>query len=111
MSDDAVQAVVVNESALRRERPEPDEAKRPLHPVATVVFAAMSVWGAGYFLLYSGDDFGAHGGDQRSAVAPPSATVDGKALFSNLCASCHQATGQGGPRGLPAPGGLAVGHW
>lgn len=93
--------VPVNESALRRERPEPDEAQRAMHPFVVFVFGAMSLWGAAYFVLYSGDDFAARGGDQRSAVAPPSEKVDGKAVFTNLCASCHQATGQGVPGAFP----------
>jgi mono/diheme cytochrome c family protein len=98
----------VNEPALRRERPEPDEVRRPLHPFVVFVFGAMSLWGAAYFVLYSGDDFGAHGGDQRSAVAPPSATIDGKVVFTNLCASCHQATGLGVPGAFPP---LAGSSW
>jgi mono/diheme cytochrome c family protein len=100
--------IKVNDRALRRERPEPDEAPNPLHPFALLVFVGMTVWGAGYFALYSGDDFEPRGGDLRSAVAPPSDTVDGKAVFSNVCASCHQATGLGVPGAFPP---LAGSSW
>lgn len=98
----------INEPALRRERPEPDEARHGVHPIALAVFIGMSVWGAAYFALYSGDDFKPHGGDQRSPVAAVSEGPDGKAIFAARCASCHQANGQGVPGAFPP---LAASSW
>ncbi|MBK6686975.1 MAG: cytochrome c [Deltaproteobacteria bacterium] len=88
--------VLVNEAALRRERPEPKEDLRPPGPGLYLFFAGMTAWGAFYLAAYGGEDLRPRGGDSRTApLLVVQRGVDGKQVYTANCAVCHQANGQG----------------
>ena len=99
--------------AQSRENVEPEESIRPIPLAAAVITLAMVLFGVIYLLLYEPLD-NSQWGDQRTladlAGSKPVAhgqdtgmapRVDGKALFTAHCATCHQATGQGLPDVFP----------
>lgn len=97
-------------AAQQRETGDPSEQVQPMPLLAAAVTLVMVLLGAGY--IFFSDPFGnAELGDRRtvadlSAKAPgaPGAAgqaVDGKALYTGNCASCHQATGKGLPGVFP----------
>jgi mono/diheme cytochrome c family protein len=85
---------------LRRENPDPHEARNPLPPLFLAFFGAISAFGFMYLLRYGGRDLSA-GGDKRSPQTLASARVTGESLFQARCAACHQLTGVGVPRTFP----------
>lgn len=85
--------------AQARERFEPEENHETPFPMPMLLLvAAITLFGFGYFLLFTGDGK-INGGDQRTAVAYVDPSVekapDGEALFQQNCATCHQPTGMG----------------
>ena len=93
--------------AHRREQHEPEELHTAIPPLLVVVFAVIVSWGLWYYFQRSGYPLDA--GDSRTAVViDPSAKVDGAAVYSGNCVSCHQATGAGLPGAFPP---LAGSEW
>lgn len=85
--------------AQLRERFEPEENHTTPFPVPMMlVVLATTLFGVGYFLLFTGDGK-VNGGDQRTPVVAVADTdtkaPDGEALFQQNCATCHQPTGMG----------------
>ena len=101
--------------ALRRELPEPGEAKNPWPYAVWLFFGIMIGWGATYLSLEI-ESFEALAGDQRTLVGGAASetftedevAVDGGLIYSNACMACHQATGQGIPGAFPP---LAGSEW
>lgn len=99
-------------AAQVREGLEPEENHKTPFPLPMLLLvAATSLFGFGYFLLYTGDGK-VNGGDQRSAVVrvekAANEAPDGEALFQQNCATCHQATGMGVAGSFPP---LAGSNW
>lgn len=96
-----------------RENPDPHERANPV-PWPMILLAAVLVGFGVVYILRADIESPAVWGDGRSAaeLAGTSrlagAKVDGAALFSSLCAACHQATGQGLPGVFPP---LAGSEW
>ncbi|MEH6560894.1 MAG: cytochrome c [Marinobacter sp.] len=114
-----------DQRAQFREAPEPEEGTRAAPKFVFAWIAILIVWGVGYYAWQIGKPM--LGGDSRTPVATEPSTsepessntaasedagasstasaevagVDGKALFSAHCSSCHQATGQGIPGAFP----------
>ena len=99
-------------TAQSRERLEPEENHgNPLPVPMLLIVAATTLFGAAYFLMFTGSGR-VNGGDQRSAVVrvakEESAGPDGEALFQQNCATCHQANGMGVQGAFPP---LAGSSW
>jgi mono/diheme cytochrome c family protein len=97
---------------IAREKPDPREQARPLPWYIVMLLGAMTMWGAFYIATTpSGGDSAL--GDQRSIAAleprvqAPSG-ADGRALFGEKCAACHQPSGLGVPGVFPP---LAGSEW
>lgn len=97
----------------QRENPDPHEEARPIPWGLLAVVAMMVAFGVVYIARSDiespstwgdGRDVAELAGPKKSA----SAKVDGAAIFSSLCAACHQATGQGLPGVFPP---LAGSEW
>jgi mono/diheme cytochrome c family protein len=86
---------------LRREHPDPHEARNPIPGLYLVFFGAVAAVGFMYLLEHKGDDL-ALAGDARSAQTS-AAPVErsGAALYQATCAACHQPTGTGVPGAFP----------
>lgn len=121
-----------DQRAQFREAPEPEEGTRAAPKFVFAWIAILIVWGVGYYAWQIGKPM--LGGDSRTPVATEPSTsepessntaasedagasstasaemagVDGKALFSAHCSSCHQPTGQGIPGAFPP---LAGSKW
>lgn len=104
-------------SATLREQPEPEEGReRPPWWLWTV--SVLLIFWAGFYIgRYSGD-FGPYvhqlSDDKVSAVsadgevAPAPEEVKGSEVYANVCAACHQQSGQGVPGSFPP---LAGSEW
>ncbi|WAC72710.1 cytochrome c [Roseateles sp. SL47] len=97
----------------RRENPDPQENYHRVPRALLVAVAAMVVFGLAY--IFSADiNQPDQWGDGRTAAelqgkAPAAgAAINGGALFTSLCAACHQATGMGLPGVFPP---LAASEW
>lgn len=96
-----------------RENPDPHERANPV-PWPMILLAAVLVGFGVVYILRADIESPAVWGDGRSAAElagtsrSAGAKVDGAALFSSLCAACHQATGQGLPGVFPP---LAGSEW
>ena len=97
----------------RREAPEPHEALQPVPRAVLVLLAALVAFGIAYIALAPepppsewGD--GRSTGDLAGARPAAASRVDGAALYTALCAACHQASGQGLPGVFPP---LAGSEW
>ena len=101
-----------------REPPEPEEGlERP--PWWLWAVSVLLIFWAGFYLGRYGGIFGPYvhvleSEGQRVEITalapkkPEQAKVDGEAVFTNICAACHQANGQGLPGAFPP---LAGSDW
>lgn len=101
-----------------REPPEPEEGlERP--PWWLWAVSVLLIFWAGFYLGRYGGIFGPYvhvlesEGQHVEITAlaskqPEQAKVDGEAVFTNICAACHQANGQGLPGAFPP---LAGSDW
>lgn len=111
-------------SAWQREQPDPMEATHPIPWPMVMVITGIALFGALYFVQFTGDGQTA-GGDNRSQPAAPNYTplpaggvpptetgeqnlIDGGKVYTTNCASCHQANGQGVAGAFPP---LAKSSW
>jgi|SRR5699024_10565212 len=82
--------------AYARERDEPEEKSNPV-PLAFLIFSVIIVvWGMSYFYVRIGSVTDA--GDMRTPVVAEAGgdeAVDGGAVYTSKCASCHQDSGEG----------------
>lgn len=98
------------EAVWAREKAEPHETPRGLPLLMGVLLGAIGAWGGTYFWYEAGDgsDYllgdgrvglreGLRGAPEAVEAAPSSAAPgpDGAQVFTAICASCHQANGQG----------------
>lgn len=112
-SDQSIQDVHIS---LLREKAEPQESFAPLPLFLLFLFSALIFVSALYLGRFSGDfspmvyNEHAHvgSGHEGGAPAPVDPKVAGKRVFTNNCASCHQAHGNGLPGAYPA---LAGSEW
>lgn len=95
----------VNKNAIEREREEPTELDQRIPALFLVFIGLMGGWGSSYF-YYNADN--SHGrGDTRSKVVSTAqntdavSAIDGKAVYTTRCSSCHQSTGMGLPGAFP----------
>jgi mono/diheme cytochrome c family protein len=100
--------------AVARENPEPEEGRNPWPFAVWLFFGIMIGWGVTYLAFQAGDG-SIHGGDLRTALVNKSGSalaivkkVDGGLVFKNVCAACHQQTGEGIPGAFPP---LAGSEW
>lgn len=98
--------------ALRREQPDPYEGAEPAPKAVWVAIAGLLAFGSVYYALYAGDGT-LKGGDSRTplrteAVAAAPKAVDGAAVYTQSCAACHQAGGEGVAGAFPP---LARASW
>ncbi|MCE4553907.1 c-type cytochrome [Roseateles cellulosilyticus] len=97
----------------QRENPDPLEGSNPVPNFVRAGIVLALLFGIAY-ITTADIETPADWGDGRQAgelagVKPKGgAKVDGAALFSSLCAACHQATGQGLPGVFPP---LAGSEW
>ncbi|MDX5409834.1 MAG: cytochrome c, partial [Thauera sp.] len=90
----------------RRENPDPDEGRTPIPWLVLALAGALAAFGVDY-IAHSNLNAPATWGDGRSAAElagdkpAAGAAVDGGALYSAMCAACHQATGLGLPGVFP----------
>ncbi len=98
--------------AILRECAEPCDNQNPVPLWLMTLAMALAVWSGFYLAKNSGgfraDVFNANqvawGGGAEGAAAeegPPDPMVVGKRVFTQFCAVCHQATGQGVPGQFP----------
>ncbi len=86
---------------LRREYPDPHEARNPIPGLYLVFFGAVAAVGFSYLLEHKGDDL-ALAGDARSPLTSTAPVArSGAALYQATCAACHQPTGTGVPGAFP----------
>jgi mono/diheme cytochrome c family protein len=96
-----------------REKPEPHEQARPI-PKPLLVLVVMLVAASAAYIGVSDIETPAAWGDGRQAEelegakGRGSAASDGAAVFTSMCAACHQANGQGLPGVFPP---LAGSEW
>lgn len=99
--------------AIKRELPEPDEAKNPWPYAVWLFFGVMIGWGATYMGLQSGEG-DLMGGDRRTienkqtSVSEEEIKIDGSVVYKNVCMACHQQSGLGVPGAFPP---LAGSEW
>lgn len=98
----------------RRENHEPEERRTPIPWLVLALAAALAAFGIDY-ISHADLKTPSAWGDSRSLSdlvgdrpAAASARIDGGAIFTSLCAACHQATGQGLPGVFPP---LAGSEW
>ena len=95
----------VNEKAIQREKEEPTELDQRIPSLFLVFIGLMGGWGSSYFYYNAANSHGR--GDTRSQTqhadisSEKEASLDGKALYSARCSSCHQASGMGLPGAFP----------
>ncbi|MGE9293028.1 MAG: c-type cytochrome [Puniceicoccales bacterium] len=93
---------------LERENGEPEEGFTPVPMALMVCFGVLFFWTGMYFTKYNGDfrpdvfsaDWRPGSGGQQGEVAFDP-IKRGDRLFSNNCATCHQADGNGVPGAFP----------
>ena len=98
-----------------REKSDPYELETPIPLPVLGLVAAMVLFGI-FYILAASTDARVELGDRRTledlmpkaSAAPRTGTVDGAAVFSARCASCHQANGLGVPGVFPP---LAKSEW
>lgn len=112
-SDESIQNV---HSILLREKAEPREGFSPM-PLFLLGFVAAMILIVAIFIVHNSGGFDsmvfderfdpktANVGAQKVAVDP---VADGKKLYAQVCAACHQATGAGVPGVYPP---LAKSEW
>ena len=98
----------------RRENPDPEERRTPIPWLVLALAAALAAFGVDY-ISHSDVNTPSVWGDGRSLAelvgekpAAAGAKIDGGAIFTSLCAACHQATGLGLPGVFPP---LAGSEW
>lgn len=97
----------------RRENPDPEEGRTPIPWLVLALALALAAFGVVY-ISRSNLDAPATWGDGRSAAElagdkpAAGAKVDGGAIFTSMCAACHQPTGLGLPGVFPP---LAGSEW
>jgi mono/diheme cytochrome c family protein len=98
------------------EHVEPGESQRPISILLITFVAAFCGW-AGFYLQRYGGGFEAQVYDENASNRGPAGTnavavidpyVQGKRLFADTCAKCHQPDGQGLPGQYPP---LAGSEW
>ncbi len=105
-SDESIQEV---HSILLREKPEPQENHSPLPLFMLGFISAMVLMVAIYFVHNSGgfspmvydERFDPKNAPSNVAEVKVDPVVQGKKLYTTVCASCHQATGLGVPGVYP----------
>ena len=85
---------------LRREYPDPYEARNPIPGLYLVFFGAVAAAGFLYLIEHKGDDL-ALAGDARSPQTSAPLERSGSALYQATCAACHQPSGAGVPGAFP----------
>jgi mono/diheme cytochrome c family protein len=112
-SDESIQQV---HTILLREKPEPQENYSPL-PLFLLGFVSAMVLMVAIYFVHNSGGFSPMVYDERfdPKTAPASTAevkvdpvVQGKKLFTTVCAACHQATGSGVPGVYPP---LANSEW
>ena len=98
----------------RRENPDPEERRTPIPWLVLALAAVLAAFGVDY-ISHSDVNTPPAWGDGRSLAelvgdkpATAGARIDGGAIFTSMCAACHQATGQGLPGVFPP---LAGSEW
>ena len=98
----------------RRENPDPEERRTPIHWLVLALAAVLAAFGVDY-ISHSNVNSPPAWGDGRSLAelvgdkpAAAGTRIDGGAIFTSMCAACHQATGQGLPGVFPP---LAGSEW
>jgi mono/diheme cytochrome c family protein len=86
---------------LRREYPDPYEAKNPIPALYLVFFGAVAAVGFSYLIQHKGDDLALAGDERSSQASAAPAERSGAALYQATCAACHQPTGAGVPGAFP----------
>lgn len=112
-SDENIQQV---HSILLREKPEPTETKMPM-PLFMLGFVSAMILMVAIYFVHNRGGFDPLVYDERfdPATAPTSVAevkvdpiAQGKKLYNQVCAACHQATGMGVPGAFPP---LAKSDW
>ena len=90
---------MATEPIYAREKPEPSEASRPVPVWLLLLLSSLALWGSVYYLQtpVARSDWG----DLRSEPEAMPAAADGKVLFAQNCAVCHQADGSGVAKVFP----------
>ncbi len=88
--------------AIQRERPEPLEGNHPMSLLFVTFVAVLFFWGGFYLQRFSGgyqpfsyNENTLGGGATNAPAKPLDPFAEGKRLFVDTCAKCHQADGQG----------------
>lgn len=97
----------------RRENPDPQENFNEVPRLMLAAVAALVVFGVVYIFSANINQPSDWGDDRTAAelqgrIPAEGAAINGAALFSSLCAACHQPTGLGLPGVFPP---LAASEW
>lgn len=95
----------VNKNAIEREKAEPTELDQRIPALFLVFIGLMGGWGSSYF-YYNADNSHGRGDTRSKSVSTAQNTdavsaIDGKAVYTTRCSSCHQSTGMGLPGAFP----------
>ena len=113
-ANDVMASVQNLPAIIQQELPEPQHGNVPL-PLSFVMVVCLCFFWAGFYLTRYSGAFSGNSFDQvspnpanQAAAKPADIFAEGRRLFADTCAKCHQINGQGLPGQYPP---IAMSEW